>query len=59
MPRKSSTPDFEKIRDGGIGFASKLVLERKYDEAKDVFTRLLELSPNDAEVMTLHANLFC
>ncbi len=58
MPRKSSTPNFEKIRIGGIGFASKLVLEHKYDNAKDVFTKLLEISPNDVEIMTLHANIY-
>jgi len=58
MPRKSSAPNFEKIRNGGIEFASKLVIEHKYDNAKDVFTRLLEISPDDIEIMTLHANIY-
>ncbi len=58
MLRKSSTPNLEEIRSGGIGFASKLVIEHKYDAAKDVFTKLLEVSPNDVEIMALHANIY-
>lgn len=41
MSRKSSTPNVEEIRSGGIGFASKLVIEHKYEAAKDVFSKLL------------------
>ncbi|OGH05796.1 MAG: hypothetical protein A2W22_01760 [Candidatus Levybacteria bacterium RBG_16_35_11] len=46
------------MRDAGIGLASKLVLENKYDQAKDVFTKLLNLRPDDFEIMALHANVF-
>ncbi len=59
MPRKSpKASEFEEMRDAGIGLASKLVLENKYDLAKDVFTKLLNLRPDDFEVMALHANVF-
>jgi tetratricopeptide (TPR) repeat protein len=34
------------------------VLEHKYDQAKDVFLKLLDLRPDDVEVMTLHANIY-
>src|SRR5450759_5306170 len=46
------------MRDAGIGLASKLVIENKLDQAKDVFTKLLNLRPDDVEVMTLHANIY-
>jgi tetratricopeptide (TPR) repeat protein len=59
MPRrKSSTSEFEELRSAGIATASKLVIEHKYEMAKDVFMKLLNLSPDDVEVMTLHANIF-
>lgn len=59
MPRrKSSTSEFDELRSAGIATASKLVIEQKYDMAKDVFMKLLNLSPNDLEVMTLYANIF-
>jgi len=58
MPRKSKASEFEEMRDAGMGLASKLVLEHKYDLAKDVFTKLLNLRPDDVEVMALHANVF-
>ena len=59
MPRKSpKASEFEEMRDAGIGLASKLVLENKYALAKDVFTKLLSLRPDDVEVMALHANVF-
>src|SRR4030067_46386 len=59
MPRKlPKASEFEEMRDAGIGLASKLVLENKYDLAKDVFTKLLSLRPDDVEVMALHANVF-
>ena len=58
LRRKSSTSEFEELRSAGIAAASKLVIEHQYDMAKDVFTKLLTLSPNDLEVMTLHANIF-
>ena len=59
MPRKSpKASEFEEMRDAGIGLASKLVIENKLDQAKDVFTKLLNLRPDDVEVMTLHANIY-
>ena len=59
MPRKSpKASEFEEMRDAGIGLAAKLVLEHKYDQAKDVFLRLLDLRPDDVEAMTLHANIY-
>ena len=39
-------------------YAADLVLEHKYDEAKDIFLKLLEMWPNDVEIMTLHANIY-
>lgn len=35
-----------------------MVIEHKYDLAKDVFTKLLNLRPYDVEVMALHANIY-
>ncbi len=59
MPRKlPKASEFEEMRDEGIGLASKLVIEHKYDLAKDVFTKLLNLRPYDVEVMALHANIY-
>lgn len=59
MPRKSSkASEFEEMRDAGIGLASKLVIEREYDMAKNVFMKLLDLCPDDVETMTLHANIY-
>jgi len=59
MPRhKSSKTEFEQLRSAGIAAASKLVIEHEYEMAKDVFTKLLNLRPDDVEVMTLHANIY-
>ncbi len=59
MPRKLPKPsEFEEMRGVGIGLASKLVIEHKFAQAKDVFEKLLTLSPVDVEVMTLYANVF-
>ncbi len=59
MPRKfPKASEFEEMREAGIGLASKLVIEHKYDLAKDVFTKLLNLRPDDVEVMALHANIY-
>ncbi len=46
------------MRDAGIGLAAKLVLEQKYEMAKDVFMKLLDLYPDDVEVMSHYANVF-
>jgi len=51
-------PEFEEIRSSGMELAANLVLEHKYDLAKEIFAKLLEISPEDVEVMTLHANIF-
>jgi hypothetical protein len=51
-------PNFEEMREAGIGLASKLVIEHKYEMAKDVFMKLLDLWPEDVEVMSLYANVF-
>ncbi len=48
----------EDTRIKGIFCASKMVLEHRYGAAKDVFAKVLELCPNDIEVMTLHANIY-
>ncbi len=45
------------IRIGGIVMAADLVLKKKYKEAKQVFEKILEISPNDADVMSLLANV--
>ncbi len=55
---KSSTSEFNEMRNAGIALASKLVIEHKFGMAKDVFEKLLKLTPHDVEVMTLHANIF-
>lgn len=59
MPRKlPKASEFDEMRDAGIGLAAKLVLEQKYEMAKDVFMKLLDLCPEDVEVMSLYANVF-
>jgi tetratricopeptide (TPR) repeat protein len=50
--------DIENRRTKGMLLASKYVLEHRYDAAKDVFEKLLQLSPNDVEIMALHANIY-
>jgi tetratricopeptide (TPR) repeat protein len=47
----------EDTRMKGIFCASKMVLENRYSAAKDVFAKVLELCPNDVEVMSLYANV--
>ncbi len=58
MPLKSSKSEFNELRSSGIALASALALENKYDMAKEIFTKLMDISPADVEVMTLHANIF-
>jgi tetratricopeptide (TPR) repeat protein len=58
MPRRKSSTEFDDLRKAGIALASKLVLENKFDLAKDVFSKLLNIHPNDVEVMALHANIY-
>jgi hypothetical protein len=38
-------PEFEAIRSSGMELAANLVLEHKYDLAKEIFAKLLEISP--------------
>jgi tetratricopeptide (TPR) repeat protein len=56
---KNIFEDIENTRTKGMLLASKYVLEHRYDAAKDVFEKLLQLSPNDVEIMALHANIYC
>ncbi|HWQ96364.1 MAG TPA: tetratricopeptide repeat protein [Candidatus Methylomirabilis sp.] len=59
MPKAlDQLPEFDEIRSSGMKLASNLVLEHNYDLAKEIFGKLLEISPEDVEVMTLHANIF-
>ncbi len=62
MPRKfpdaiRNIPNF-KERAMGIELAARKVFEKDYEEAKRVFARVLEISPNDAHVLCLLANVF-
>src|SRR5574341_737603 len=59
MPRsfpKAATS--EDIRIVGIGMAADLVLKNRFNEARRVLAKLLELSPDDAEVMSLLGNIY-
>jgi tetratricopeptide (TPR) repeat protein len=61
MPQENPEAIREIIEDTrmkGIFCASKMVLENRYGSAKDVFAKVLELCPNDVEVMSLYANVF-
>ncbi|MFA4957981.1 MAG: tetratricopeptide repeat protein [Candidatus Methanoperedens sp.] len=63
MPRKA--PDSIKnminlkdMRAQGIELAAKKVFEEEYEDAKLLFAQVLEISPNDAHVLCLLANVF-
>ncbi len=56
--RIKAMPNFEEMRSMGIGLGAKLVLEKNYQDAKEVFGKVLEFFPYDVEVMTLLANLY-
>ncbi len=61
MPRSFPTDHqykFEDIRLGGIGLAADLVLKNRFNEARRVLTKLLELNPNDVELMSLLGNVY-
>jgi tetratricopeptide (TPR) repeat protein len=63
MPRKvpdsiRNIPNFKDMRALGIELASKKVFEEDYEEAKRLFAKVLEFSPNDAHVLCLLANVF-
>ncbi len=53
-----SKPTIEEIRHAGIGLSAKLVLEGKYDEARQVLTKVLEICPDDMKIMNLLAETF-
>lgn len=54
----SGEPTKEESREGGLGLAVRLASEKKYGEAKQVLTDLLELNPNDAEAMCWLSEVF-
>lgn len=63
MPRKfpeaiRNMPNLKDMRAMGIELAAKKVFERDYEEAKRLFAKVLEISPNDAHVLCLLANVF-
>lgn len=63
MPRKfpeaiRNMPNLKDMRAMGIELAAKKVFEKDYEEAKRLFARVLEISPNDAHVLCLLANVF-
>lgn len=59
MPRSfPETARIEDIRLGGIGLAADLVLKNRFNEARRVLAKLLELRPDDAEVMSLLGNVY-
>jgi tetratricopeptide (TPR) repeat protein len=51
-------PNLKEMRAVGIELAAKKVFEEEYDEAKRLFAKVLEISPNDAHVLCLLANVF-
>lgn len=52
-------PDLKEICSVGMGLRAKLVIEKKYDEAKQVLARVLEMCPNDVEIMTTRGIYAC
>ncbi len=58
FPKSIENVPLKDIRIGGIGLAADLVLKNKFKEARQVLTKLLELSPNDVEVMSLLGNVY-
>ena len=48
---KAPTPD--EIRNGGLALATKLCLEKKYNEAKKVLSEILKVCINDSETMVM------
>lgn len=58
FPRDKEPPKFEDMRSGGIGLAVDLVPKKKFNEARQVLAKLLELGPDDVEVMSLLGNAY-
>jgi len=53
-----SKPTIEEFRHGGMGLAAKRVLEGKCGEAREVLMKVLEISPDDTEIMNLLAETY-
>ncbi len=58
VPRTIDSFTPKDIRYSGMGLAAKLVLEKKYGQAKQVLSKVLEVSPDDAEIITLMADVY-
>ena len=63
MPRKfpeaiRNMSNIKEMRAMGIELAARKVLKTDFEEAKRVFAKVLEISPNDAHVLCLLANVF-
>jgi tetratricopeptide (TPR) repeat protein len=58
FPKSIENVPLEDIRIGGLGLAAELVMKKKFGEAKQVLEKVLELSPNDVEIMSLLANIY-
>ncbi len=48
----------ENLRNEGIGLALGLAIDARYNEAKEVITQILEIYPQDVEMMTFLAEIF-
>ncbi|HET7643391.1 MAG TPA: tetratricopeptide repeat protein, partial [Nitrososphaeraceae archaeon] len=53
MNYDDQAPTLEEIRNGGLALATKLCLEKKYNEAKKVLSEILKLCINDSETMVM------
>lgn len=54
----SDNPTEEELRSSGIGLALRLAMDTKYDEAKELLISILEIYPQDIEVMTFLSEIF-
>ncbi len=54
----SDNPTEEELRSSGIGLALILAMDKKYDEAKEPLTSILEIYPQDIEAMTFLSEIF-
>jgi len=58
MDYDNQAPTLEEIRNGGLALATKLCLEKKYNEAKKVLSEILKLCINDSETMIMMVEIF-
>jgi tetratricopeptide (TPR) repeat protein len=58
FPKSIENVPLEDIRIGGMWLAADLVLKKRYNEAKRVLAKVLKLSPNDVEIMSLLAKVY-